>query len=184
MKRFPSTPLEPIIELRVERISQLFDMMDPFPFRERDLDKKVENYVVGWARELPTRSPLKIVIHLPDSEANSDHAVHIEAAFHRHFQYSADQESQELRELFRQGRFALAVGLCVLAAALAARAPLSEVLGSSPGARFAGESLIILAWVANWKPIEIFLYDWWPIVRRRRLYRRLASIPVEIKRSA
>jgi hypothetical protein len=44
------------------------------------------------------------------------------------------------------------------------------------------EGLIIVGWVANWRPIEIFLYDWWPIVRRRRLYRRLASATVEVRR--
>ena len=39
--------------------------------------------------------------------------------------------------------------------------------------------LLILGWVANWKPLETFLYDWWPIRRRLRLYRRLQKAPVE-----
>jgi hypothetical protein len=34
--------------------------------------------------------------------------------------------------------------------------------------------------VANWKPIEIFLYDWWPLLRRRNLYRRLSEASVEV----
>jgi hypothetical protein len=37
------------------------------------------------------------------------------------------------------------------------------------------ESLLILGWVVNWRPIEIFIYEWWPIVRKRNLYRRLAA---------
>jgi hypothetical protein len=40
------------IEIRIEDISQLFHS-DPFPFRERDLDKDAEEFIVGWARELP-----------------------------------------------------------------------------------------------------------------------------------
>jgi hypothetical protein len=43
------------------------------------------------------------------------------------------------------------------------------------------ESLVIVGWVANWRPIEMFLYDWWPIARRRDLYRRLANAKVVIK---
>ena len=35
--------------------------------------------------------------------------------------------------------------------------------------------------MANWRPIEIFLYDWWPIVRRRDLYRRLGEAEVELR---
>jgi hypothetical protein len=42
------------------------------------------------------------------------------------------------------------------------------------------EGLIILGWVANWRPIEIFLYDWWPIVRHRNLLLRLANAEVAI----
>ncbi len=50
-----------------------------------------------------------------------------------------------------------------------------------PFKRLVEESLLILGWVANWRPIEIFIYDWWPIVRRRNLYRRLAAATVEIR---
>ena len=41
-----------LIELRVDNIAQLFHTLDPFPFRERDLDKEAEEFIVGWAREL------------------------------------------------------------------------------------------------------------------------------------
>ena len=47
--------------------------------------------------------------------------------------------------------------------------------------RMIEESFLILGWVANWRPLEIFLYDWWPIARRRDLYRRLSSASVEVR---
>ncbi|MDK1491239.1 hypothetical protein QN219_14370 [Sinorhizobium sp. 7-81] len=34
--------------------------------------------------------------------------------------------------------------------------------------------------VVNWRTLEIFLYGWWPIVRRHRLYRRLAAATVNV----
>ena len=37
---------------------------------------------------------------------------------------------------------------------------------------------IVSRWVVIWRPIEIFLYDWIPLVRRRKLYRRLAASKV------
>ena len=42
-------------------------------------------------------------------------------------------------------------------------------------------NLIILGWVANWRPIQIFLYDWWPLRRRRRLYERLARAAIDLR---
>ena len=42
------------------------------------------------------------------------------------------------------------------------------------------ESIVIGAWVALWRPLEIFLYDWWPIRAEARLYDRLSAMPVRI----
>jgi hypothetical protein len=39
-------------------------------------------------------------------------------------------------------------------------------------------SLVILAWVALWRPLEIFLYDWWPIRAEAKLFDRLGQMEV------
>ncbi len=31
-----------------------------------------------------------------------------------------------------------------------------------------------------WRPLEIFLYEWWPISLERKLYERLSAMPVRI----
>jgi hypothetical protein len=43
------------------------------------------------------------------------------------------------------------------------------------------EGLVIGGWVAMWRPLEIFLYDWWPIHAEARLFDRLAAMPVRIE---
>lgn len=47
----PEDVTETVVEVRVEEVIQLFDTLDPFPFRERDLDKDAEDYIVSWARD-------------------------------------------------------------------------------------------------------------------------------------
>ena len=42
------------------------------------------------------------------------------------------------------------------------------------------ESLLIGGWVAMWRPMEMFLYDWWPIRSEARLFDRLSAMPVRI----
>jgi ABC-type spermidine/putrescine transport system permease subunit I len=169
------------IELRVDRIAQLFHSLDPYPFRERDLDKDAEDYIVGWARELPADQPIAIVVHVPDSEAQSKAAKELREAFPRYFSYRADSLQRELNELFRVGRRSLAIGIVVLAACLLSAHYLAGYFFAPPFKRLVEESLLILGWVANWRPIEIFIYDWWPIVRRRNFYRRLAAATVEVR---
>jgi hypothetical protein len=172
------------IEVRVDKISQLFDTLDPFPFRDRDLDEHAEEYIVGWARELPRNQAIRIVIHAPESELQSEPANQLGAALNRYFDYRVEATARDLRELFRIGRKSSLIGVAVLATCVLTAQASATVLGSGNISRFLEESLIILGWVANWRPIEIFLYDWWPLARRRDLYRRLADANVELKAAA
>lgn len=168
------------IEIQVEEIAQLFNMLDPFPFRERDLDKDAEEYIVGWARELPRNIPIRILIHLPKREAESKNASELGSAFARYFDYRADVVGRDLNELFRVGRRSVLIGMTVLAVCVVVGHTLVEAMGSTEFSGFIGEGLLLLGWVANWRPLEIFLYDWWPVARRRDLFRRLAAANVEL----
>jgi hypothetical protein len=31
-----------------------------------------------------------------------------------------------------------------------------------------------------WRPMQIFLYDWWPLLNMGRLYEKLSRAPVEV----
>jgi hypothetical protein len=176
-----SDPPGNAIELRVQEIAQLFHTLDPFPFRERDLDASVEDFIVGWARELQPKEPLRIVVHLPNAEATVKRAAELEEAFHHYFTYRAEVLDREFKELMRVCRLSLMVGLTILATCLVVSHLGSVYLAGTQFDTLVEESFLILGWVANWRPLEIFLYDWWPLARRRRLYRRLAAAEVGVK---
>lgn len=169
------------IEVRIRELAQLFNSLDPSPFYERDLDDDAEAYIVGWAQELPTDLPLRLVVHLPREEAQKAEERGLPVSLANYFGERAEMLDRDLRELFRNGRRYLSIGLPILLVCLGASQLLRAWLGTGPLARALEESLIILGWVANWKPIETFLYDWWPLTRRRDLYRRLRDAAVEVR---
>ena len=105
-------------------------------------------------------------------------------ALTHYFAVRAERLSRDLKELFRMGRRYLLIGLPILVACLLASQFAQSYLGSGPVAKTVEESLIIVGWVANWKPLETFLYDWWPLKRRLDLYRRLARADVTITTSS
>ena len=49
-----------VIEVRVAELRQLFNAIDPSPFRERDLDPHAEQFIVDRARDLPRDVPLAL----------------------------------------------------------------------------------------------------------------------------
>jgi hypothetical protein len=88
--------------------------------------------------------------------------------------------ARDLSYLFHRGRIALAIGLAFLTACLVARGLLVR-FGAQGWPEIVGEGLLIVGWVAMWRPLEIFLYDWWPLRRMVRLYRKLAAMPTELR---
>jgi hypothetical protein len=169
------------IEIRIRNAGQLFHTLDPTPFRERDLDADVADYLIDWASELPRRQPLGICIHMPQDEAQQRDAAEIAQAIPNYFAYRAEQTTRELKELFRFGRTALLIGISVLALCIVTSRIAGRILGEAYYGGLIEQGLVILGWVANWRPLELFLYDWWPLVRRRRLYRRLADASVHLE---
>jgi hypothetical protein len=131
------------IELRIAEISQLFDSLDPFPFREKDLDKEAEEFIVSWARELPVDQPLKIVVHLPQAQASTPEAHELGAALTRYFDYRARGIGLDLNELFRVGRRALVIGVTVLSFSVIAGQTIAASVSPHPIGRVVEESLLI-----------------------------------------
>jgi hypothetical protein len=175
-------PPEPnLIEIRVGKLAQLFHDLDPYPFREKDLDKDAEEFIVSWMRELPRDRPFKIVVHMPEEQLALPEAQDVRPAVKQFFAYRAQVMTLELKELFRIGRRSLAIGFAVLFLSVLASQTIARRIEPRALGKVIEESLLIFAWVANWRPIEIFLYDWWPIVRRRDLFRRLGEAEVELR---
>ncbi|MEX2208372.1 MAG: hypothetical protein WEF50_19305 [Myxococcota bacterium] len=167
------------IELKLRDINQLFHTLDPSPFRERSLDEGAETFVVSWARDLPHKADLELLVHVPDPGPDDELRAQVETAVQSHFQYLAEVKRREFRQLMARGRTSLLIGLTFLAVCMIVGNALTGV-GSSALFQFGRESLLIGGWVAMWRPIEIFLYDWWGVRRQQRDYERLGRMPVRL----
>ena len=166
------------ISLKLRDMNQLFNSMDPSPFIEKDLDDDAEEFIVSWAQEFSPKAPIKLRIHLDQWPAEDPKEL-IRTAVRNHFDHRAKITDLEFKRLLRQGRTSLFIGLLFLAACLI----LSKMLlGHDAGtwAAIVRESLTIAGWVAMWRPMQIYLYDWWPLLRRSRIYAKLSHMPVEL----
>lgn len=169
-----------IIEVRVAELRQLFNAIDPSPFRERDLDPAAADFIVGWSKDLPASAPLGLLVHLDRAAGPPDEAAVLRGAIHEFFSQRAAGSRRRLRELFRRGRTSLAIGLAFLALSIGIGDAIASYFEGHRLAEILRESLLIGGWVAMWGPLEIFLYDWWPIRADTRLFERLSSMPVRV----
>jgi hypothetical protein len=174
------------IELKLREVTQLFNSLDPSPFPEKDLDDDAEEFIVDWARELrcPKNATLHLVVHLEKALPAGYTPATVQEAIRHYFAYRASINRLALRQLFNQGRTSLVIGVGFLSACLL----LGELIArqAPPGAfrSIAREGLTIGGWVAMWRPMEIYLYDWWPLRRRGTLLDGLSRIEVDVRAPA
>jgi hypothetical protein len=143
------------------------------------MDAAAAEFIVGRARELPHKSELGLVIHLATAPA-LDREAEVEGAVRHYFSSRAGMKQRELRLLMRRGRLSLLIGLLFLAGCFG----LTELARDWLPVRwsdFTDLGLQIVGWVAMWRPLEIYLYDWWPIRGDERLMRRLARMKVRLQ---
>ena len=173
-----STSKRARIEVRLRDLAQLFNSMDPSPFLDRDLDADAEEFIVSWAREHPTDHELDLVIHVATAPP-ADGTAGVEAAVRHYFGVRAQMKAREFRLLMRHGRVSLAIGLLFLAGCLFLGGLVTQLRpGTTAG--IIREGLTITGWVAMWRPLQIYLYDWWPVRAEQRILERLARMHVRL----
>lgn len=160
------------LRLSLRNSSQLFNSLDPSPFYEKDLDEDAEHFLTSWASELHPHAELRLTLYLKEVPAEPQPERWLVQAIHHHFGERLRLAKAELRGLLRQGRASLAIGLVFLV--------VTEVLASI-SAGVLREGLTIAGWVAMWRPLQTYLYDWWPVLQRQRLYGRMSRMPVELR---
>lgn len=168
------------ISLRLRELSQLFDSLDPSPFHEQDLARNAENYIVESAKELHATVPSELVVYLDQPSPGGNEERVLENAVRTHFTRRALHLRRNLRELMRHGVISLGIGLTFLILFFIIGQAVVRAMGENPWSTLARESLLIGGWVAMWRPLEIFLYQWWPILGERRLHERLSRLQVRV----
>lgn len=169
-----------VIDVRLRDLSQLFNLMDPSPFHERALDPDAEEFIVSSAKELPSEVVPSLVVFVDQLDRSPEDVAIVARAIRAHFARRAEMKRRELRQLLRLGRISLAIGLAFLAVSLVGGELVTQWMDARSFAFVLRESLVIGGWVAMWRPMEILLYDWWPVRGDQRLFDRLSRMEVRI----
>ena len=105
----------------------------------------------------------------------------IELAIHNHFTNRARVNRIEFRRLMATGRRTLLIGLAFFSTCLFVAARFFPADETGTALSILRESLTIGGWVAMWRPLEIYLYDWWPLHKHGKVLEKLARMPVEVR---
>ncbi|MPM36641.1 hypothetical protein SDC9_83240 [bioreactor metagenome] len=169
-----------LIELELHSLMQIFNSFDPAPFHEKELDEDAEVYIYNIVGEFPLKKPLEIVIYVPSAEFSRETEHTLKEAIKNHFLYKKVLSDIDLRRLLQRGGRNMEIAVIFLFICLLIIRLLST-LESGLLKTTLSEGLTIIGWVAMWEPVNVFLYGWWPIVKKRNIYGKIVNMEVCVR---
>ena len=167
----------PEISLNILNISEL--LRSPLsPFGKRTLKTDAEEFLVDEAKAFPRNDVISIRVDLALSEIKFKDDI--APAIHRHFRYRREQSQKEYKRTLRYGWRILCIALGLLAGIFSLTELSLHLVPDNKVVLFIRESFIIFGWVALWRPMELLLYDWYPIKTDINLYARLEQSNVNV----
>jgi hypothetical protein len=145
------------VSIHVRNVAQVFNSLDPSPFWDRDHDREAAEFIEEEFSEklsahICMSTPLRALLWGRTCRRQSSTTM------------SGWRPRRAIGCAIRCGSGGILTGL---------------LHGGAP--RMLDEGLIILAWLALWRPAESLVYGWVPPYRKRRLYERLTAVRVSVR---
>jgi hypothetical protein len=167
------------VNIHVRELAQMLNSLDPSPFWDRDLDRAAAEFIEDEFRDKKSARVWHLHVHVVEGDTSP---TGLQTAVENYYGRLANSTRIALREHLWMGQLALFGGLAIFLLSMGARGILSGLLGHLP--TILDEGLIILAWLALWRPAEALIYGWVPFYRKRRLFERLAGVQVFVRVAA
>jgi len=150
---------------------------NPF-YKNRLLNSDAEEFIIEEAIKHRYRSAINLKVYLPLDTLNR--SQEIEAAIHQHFAYRKNKSLNQLRRTLQLGWRGLLIAIVFLSILVSFTLFVISQMPEGGLSIIFREILIILGWVALWRPADLLLYEWRQFKRDANLYERLEHCKVEV----
>jgi hypothetical protein len=122
------------------------------------------------------------VLRITTKEATEEERKKLQAAITNYYSTQVQASHDALKLHWHTTRQMFLYGCIFLGLCLVLQQVFEQVLGES-FPRIFSEGLIIIGWVAIWRPAEMLTYNWVPLVRRLKLQRKLSQLSVQLHKN-
>ena len=168
----------PEIILELIDVDQLLIAPNSLFYGKRMLSPDAEEIIIEEAKIVSPNDAIHLKIHLDkDGIGRRDE---ISTAIDQHFSYRRKRSARQLKRVLQLGWQSLLISIVFLSLLVSLTLVIIKLLPEGGLSLTFREILIILGWVALWRPADFLLYEWRPFKREINLFRKLEQCKVEI----
>lgn len=159
------------IDLAIDYYRDVYNEWDFAPFRNRDLDRHLMEYLEECSREIPLKAGIAITFFMPSDTRDAVKEERSIAGLKNYFLYELLKASGRRRRSFRRFAIYLILGVAFLVGAYLVR----TFLGGPFPLTVLPEGLLIGGWVLFWEAFTIAFFRSRDISERIRHLRRFVG---------
>jgi hypothetical protein len=166
------------IILKLENVDQMLIVPSDVFYGKRMLNRNAEEFLIEESEKHSYRTAIYLKIYLPPDALNR--SQEIEAAVHQHFTYRKNKSLKQLNRTLQLGWTGLLIAIVFLSLLVSFTLHVIRQMPDGGLSVIFREIVIILGWVALWRPADLLLYQWRQFKREVNLFRKLEQCKVEI----
>ena len=166
------------IILKLENVDQMLIVPRDVFYGKRMLNHNAEEFLIDESERHPYRTAIYLKVFLPADALNRSHEI--EAAVHQHFTYRKNKSLKQLSRTLQLGWRGLLIAVVFLSLLVSFTLLVIRQMPDGGLSIILREILIILGWVALWRPADLLLYQWRQFKREVNLFHKLEQCKVEI----
>jgi hypothetical protein len=142
------------------------------------LSADAEEFIIEEATMASSSDQIHLKVHLHKDEISRKDEI--STTIHQHFTYRRKKSERQLKKILQLGWGSLLISIVFFGLLVLLTLVIIKLLPEGGLSLTFREILIILGWVALWRPADLLFYEWRPFKREVNLFRKLEQCKVEI----
>lgn len=172
------------IILVLTNVEQLFDTDVPVPSEYVALDSDVLDFFASTIRKHQKACrEFRLIVRLPEQalrEVEPYMRTSVDLTLKGYFLAREKRIAERLHELFQDAWKMFGFGFAFMLACTLLRTYLAPEEVHTLMSSFR-EGLLVIGWVALWKPVEELLFNWWPLKRELASWHKLSKMEMKVE---
>ena len=166
-----------VINVVVNRYEDIFNNLDPSPFKRRDLNSNLISFLEDCSSDIPLRQKTIIKFKVPSSVRKQDLEDLIKAGLRTYFSFIMSSYSRRIEVTNKRSIFFVGISfILLLAASFMSSLDIQNLLFVT-----LNEGIFIGGWVFMWEAISSYWINKKEIKNRYRHYKRFFDSPINFQ---
>lgn len=166
-----------VIDIALDSYTDIFNEYDPSPFKKRDLNPELLDYLEDCSTDIPLKYPIVIQFNLPKEKHDLMKETKIKDGFKSYYSFLSFSAEKDYKKLIIQNIYNVLISIFLLLAGFTLEVYFSHI--DFLFTTILSNIIVIGGWVFMWQAISMMAFERRSYKEKYLKYKRFTKAPIE-----